>query len=141
MPSSNKLPNNSAENRVTSVDKLRLRPIQVHVGSPIPENPHRAESVVRRPFPLERFNRPIPHLAVRILLTDGLQLALEILLRDPERGFQVDVVRKHDIFAGFTHHFLSMIHLTQSIRVKSESLFHRHFHHHLLHLPAYSTRR
>ena len=45
------------------------------------------------PFALEGVHGAVPDKAVRMPLTDGGELALEVLLADLEGGFELDVVR------------------------------------------------
>lgn len=77
------------------------------MACPVREDAHRMESVVRSPFQLERFDGPVPHLTVRMLLAKGVQFTFEVLLTDQERRIHVNVVLGHAILPGFPHFFLS----------------------------------
>ena len=55
--------------------------------------------VVRCPFAFERFDGPVPNEAVGVLLAHGEEFTLEILLRDFEGGFEVDVRRGDGVVA------------------------------------------
>lgn len=87
-----KRPDQPPDDCVTQTEQPTLRPVQVHMRSPRPENPQRIESIVRSPFPHKRPNRPVPHQTIRVLCSDGHQLLFKILLPDFERGFDVEVV-------------------------------------------------
>ena len=123
-----KRPRNPADNRVPEPDEPRLRPIQVHVRRPAAENTQRMKRIVRRPLPLERLHGPIPHLALRKPLSDRPQLALELLLRNLERRFQVDIVRRHGdatVIPGLTGNLTYI--LTLTFPCHSEPAFPCHF--------------
>lgn len=66
-----KRPDQRTDDYVTQTEQPTLRPVQVHMRSPRPENPQRIESIVRSPFPHQRPNRPVPHQRLRVLGTDG----------------------------------------------------------------------
>lgn len=87
-----KRPDQPPDDCVTQTEQPTLRPVQVHMRSPRSENPQSIESIVRSPFPHKRPNRPVPHMRLRVLCTDGRQLSLKILLSDFERGFDVEIV-------------------------------------------------
>ena len=73
------------------------------MAGPAAEDAQRVESVVRRPFPLERVDGPVPHRAVRVLLAKRVQLSLEVGLGDFEGGVEVDVGGGSGTIVGFFH--------------------------------------
>ena len=66
-----KRPDQRTDDCVTQTEQPTLRPVQVHMRSPRPENPQSIESIVRSPLPHQRPNRPVPHLRLRVLCSDG----------------------------------------------------------------------
>ena len=77
------------------------------MASPVREDAHRMEGVVRCPFVLERFDVPVPYLALRILLAKGVQFTFEVILTDQERLIHVNVVFVYAILSDLPHFFLS----------------------------------
>ena len=98
-----KRPDQPPNDCVAHAEQPALRPVQVHMRSPRPENPQRIESIVRSPFPHKRPNRPVPHQTIRVLCSDGRQFPFKVLLRHLERKIQMDVVRRDAILELFFH--------------------------------------
>ena len=92
-PSLNKRPRQCADDGIAQARQPGLGPVQVGVGRLAADQAEGVEGVVRGPFALERFHRPVPDEAVRMLGADGLQLPLEILLAYLEGRLELDVVR------------------------------------------------
>ena len=84
-------PDGAAEEVVGDTDQPGLGPVQVRVGCLFAGDAQCMECVVRRPFAFQRFDGPVPNLAVGVLLAHGEEFTLEILLRDVEGGFEMDV--------------------------------------------------
>ena len=86
-------PRNPPNQGIAQPDVPGLRPIQIRVGGLFADQAEGVEGVVDGPFALEGVHRTIPDEGVRMLGTDGGELALEVLLAEFEGGFELDVVR------------------------------------------------
>ena len=92
-PLPNHPPRNPPNQGIPQPHIPRLRPIQIGVGGLLAGQTKHMKSVMHGPFALQRVHGPVPDEAIGMPLTDGGQLALEVLLADFEGGFELDVVR------------------------------------------------
>ncbi len=85
-------PGNRAGERIAHPDIPLLRPVQIRMRSLPAHQSKRMESIMHGPFTLKRVDGPVPDKAIRMLLTDGSQLPLEIILAYLEGRLESDVV-------------------------------------------------
>lgn len=85
-------PGDCAGERIAHPDIPLLRPVQIRVCSLPAHQPKRMECIMHGPFTFKRVDGPVPNKAIRMLLADGSQLPLEVILAYLEGRLESNVV-------------------------------------------------